>query len=131
MTDKEYKIEVERIRKLIKKWRSPLGLGWWKVTFEYEREEPEEDGKTEYAPRDVDGIWRNVAVTRCDPNYLLATITFYLIQTRKLSDDELEETFVHECMHIILSPMHTRRMAAQEELVATQLARAFTAYASL
>lgn len=125
MTDKEYNYERNRIRKLISRWRDRLGLGWWRIDFEYEREEPEFTGSTDYAPLDIDGIWRNVAVTRCDPNYLKATIVFYIVQIRKLDDEELETVFVHECMHVILSPMHTKQTAKSEELVATKLAQSF------
>jgi len=63
--------------------------------------------------------------TRADYNYLQATIIAYLPQVKELTDDDLEETYLHECMHILLSPMKHKSLAKEEELVATQLARAF------
>lgn len=125
MTDKEYKREKQRIQKLIEKWVRPIGLGWWRIKFEYEREEPDSREKTAYAPKVVGDYWRSVMVTTCDPNYLRASVVSYLTQTRNIDDEELEETFVHELMHIFLAPMSHEDHAAEEERVATLLARGF------
>lgn len=125
MTDKEYRFEKKRIEKLIKKWRTPLGLGWWNIQFTFEREEPELRGEHEYAPKDMNGNWIVVADTRVDPYYLRAFMRFFVLQTQSLKDDELEDTFLHECMHILLSPMHSKSTSKEEETVATKLAQAF------
>jgi hypothetical protein len=122
MTDKEYRIQKARIRKLIKKWVKPLGLGWWRVTFDYHREQP--PSNTDYAPKSVNGTWVSAMTTMADPYYLTATIDCYLNVLKDCKDDDLEEYFVHELMHVLLSPMHHKKKAAEEELVATKLAQA-------
>jgi hypothetical protein len=122
MTDKDYKIQKKRIQKLIDKWIQPLGLNWWRIDIAYERERKSE-GKTEYAPTDINGEWDTIFDVRCDHNYGKAYITCHLLVTRSLTDAELEESFVHELMHIFVSPMHTKQKAGEEELVATRLAK--------
>lgn len=125
MTDKEYFFQKKRIQKLARKWVHSLGLGWWNVKIEYDREEPHGDMMS-YSPKDVDGRWVVHMETRCDPNYLKATITCYLLPIANMkNDEELEEMFLHELMHIFVSPMKSDKKAAEEERVATTLARAF------
>lgn len=123
MTDKEYRQQRRRIQSLIKKWVQPLGLRWWSINFEYEREDKHSGGSA-YAPMDVGGYWETVMDTRCDPNYLKATITVYCRVIKDMNDDDLELSFLHELMHIFVSPMHTQKTAKEEELVATKLAQA-------
>jgi hypothetical protein len=122
MTDKEYEIEKKRIRALANRWIRPLGLNWWKLDFEYERfdfhEEIDDKGEST-----VDkGV---IACCSASPEYLEAKIVFYLRKTKSLSDDDLEDTFVHELMHVFVSPMSTKETVKQEEFTATTLARAF------
>jgi len=124
MTDKEYRQQKQRVRKLIKKWVRPLGLNWWRIDFAYERINKHE-GQPTYAPMDVGGYFEVVMETRCDPYYLKAHITVYLQVTQDLDDDDLEQSFLHELMHVFLSPMKTKQKAGEEELVATKLAQAF------
>lgn len=121
MTDKEYETEKKRIRKYIDQWARPIGLGYWKIDFVFERVNYQKsitDGK-----RMID----ESVHAECDvrPNYLEATITFYLRNTIKVDKDELEETVVHELMHIFLSPMSTKDTMDPEEIVATTLSRGF------
>lgn len=124
MNDKEYQIEKKRIQTLIKKWVKPIGLGWWNIRFEYERAD-KNSGDTTYAPMDIGGYYETVMETRCDPYYLNAAITVYCRVTKEMSDEDLELAFVHELMHVFLSPMHTKQTRKEEELVATKLAQGF------
>lgn len=121
MTDKEYNTEKKRIKKYINKWGRPIGLGYWKISFGFER--------VDYHRSITDGkrmIDESVhAVCDANSNYLDATITFYLRNTIKSDDAELEETVVHELMHIFLSPMSTEKTIDEEERVATMLSRSF------
>lgn len=126
MTDAEYNVQKKRLTALQKKWLLPLGLRWWKVTFSYSREplkSDEAEGRT------------CLAQTLVDWEYLKATVTFDMQCIADESDEDLEETFVHECMHIFV---HEMRMWAgpevtvekqeeamkHEERVVTQLANA-------
>lgn len=108
------------------KWLLPLGLRWWKVKFSYSREPLKSDaaeGRT------------CLAQTMVDWEYLNATITFDMQAIVEQSDGALEDTFVHECLHVFV---HEMRMWAgpvvtdekqeeamkHEERVVTQLTNA-------
>lgn len=121
MTDAEYKKEKKRIQALAKKWIKPIGLGWWRINLAYARDDFHEE------IRDNNSYTNNGVAASCsaEPNYLHATITFYLRVTKTMPDDELEEAFIHELMHIFLSPMSTDEKEDEEERVATTLARGF------
>lgn len=123
MTDKEFEKEKKRIQKLKDKWMPLLWLNQYWINFDYERENQGED-MTDYRPQDVGGRWESIMVTRSDPFYLKANITCYLLQTKKLNDEELEETFLHELCHIHLATLHTKENADNEERIVTLLARA-------
>jgi len=126
MTDKEVEKEKVRIKKLANKWMSTLGLNWWtKIDISYHRTEDDGDGPTAYSPKALGGEWVCPMSVTCDPNYLTAEIKVFMPFTSKLDDRELEETFLHEVSHIILSPMHHKQTSKEEELVATKLAQAF------
>ena len=120
MTDKDFRTQKERIRKLIKKWHKTIGLNWWRIEYVYSRER-DGDGPSNYEP---DGNWTTAADCSADDSYLTASITFYLPNLVKIEDDELEEIYLHEIMHVFLKPMQTKEKAAEEERVATMLARA-------
>ncbi len=125
MTDQEYKSQKKRIQILIDKWISPLGLRWWRIRFNYFRED-RKNGETSYRPLiGEDGDWKVMFATTCDPYYLTASIDCYLPTILEADNDEVEECFLHELMHVILSPMHHKATRKEEELVATNLARAF------
>lgn len=120
MTDKEYNKQKKRIQLLHKKWHDTLGLSWWRVTYAYSREGI---GKHE-AAYESESAGMIGAMCETDSNYLTATITFYLPNLAEISDDILEEIFLHECMHILINPMSHKDKSAEEERVATMLARA-------
>lgn len=122
MNDKEYEKQKKRVTKLWNKWRSPLGIGWWRVTVIYSRDKS--TGSTLYAPPDVDGSFECVFDVRSDYYYKTATITAYLPVVKDLKDELLERSFIHELMHIQLKAMQHKDTAKEEELVATSLADA-------
>lgn len=122
MTDKEYREQKKRCETLIKKWVGPLGLNWWELNYEWVR--GTHDGSpTTYAPF----VGKSEAYTcimevSTDYYYKTANIKFYLETIKQY--ENIENYFVHELMHIFLKPMQTKQKAAEEELVATQLANA-------
>lgn len=127
MTDAEYRAQRKRLKALHDKWSTPLGLRWWRVNYEYNRDSPEsrDDGRT------------CVAQAMVDWEYLNATITFDMqAVANETDDDDLEYYFVHECCHILVNEMrmwgnadmpegkHDEAMH-HEERVVTQMAHAF------
>jgi len=120
MTDKEYNTQKKRVKALIKKWHKLIGLNWWRVTYSYSRT-VKDDNDTTYDPGRG---WAVAADCDTDSNYLTATITFYLPNVADIPDEYLEEIYLHEVMHIFINPMQTKEKAAEEERVATTLARA-------
>lgn len=125
MTDREYKQQKARIRVLIDKWTKPLGLRWWRIEYVYCREKRDESESSAYRPPQVGNNWMTAFATIADPYYLSATITAYFPTLIDLSDEDLEEYFIHELMHVLLSPMHHKSTQKEEEQVATRLAQSF------
>lgn len=124
MTDKEYSTQKKRVEKLIAKWVKQIGLGWWSITYEWERSLKADPLDSTYKPIDIDGEWTTFMDCRSDPYYRDAYITFYLPACESLSDKRLERCFVHELLHVFLAPMRTKAKHNEEELVATTLADA-------
>jgi hypothetical protein len=125
MTEKQIEKQKKRITDLAAKWFGILGLRHWKIyfTFEKEKEKPE----TKYKPGElkiVGDVWDIVMTTQVDPYYLEANITVYLPTIMEFDDNEVEESFLHECCHIMVSPISRNKKEKEEELVATTLARA-------
>jgi hypothetical protein len=117
MTDKEFEKQKGRIQKLSEKWIKPLGLGWWTIKILYERTSIDRDTED-----------KNSETIMCVsplPQYRTATITCFLLSIIDLDDIELEKSFIHELMHIFVSPMSSKNKHDQEEYVATDLANAF------
>lgn len=110
----------------MRRWMTPLGLKWWShIEVELLRTPKTDNGPTAYAPKVVKDSWTTAMETVCDPYYLTARVSVYLPVTAPLSDDDLEITFLHELMHVMLSPIHTKTTSKEEEHVATKLAQAF------
>lgn len=120
MTDKEFNTQKKRIRSLITKWHKAIGMNWWRVEYIYSRER-RDDSATTYDPGQG---WDVAADCQTDSNYMTATVTFYLPNIATIRDEELEEIYLHELMHVLINPMQTKKKAAEEERVATTLARA-------
>jgi len=114
MTDKEHNDQIKRIKKYIKKWLKPMGLGWYKVDIFYNRM-PDKD------------INDASATTECMWQYRKANVNFYTCVTVGLSDEELENIVIHEFVHILLNPLYqeNERMSLQNEYATETIARAF------
>lgn len=93
LDDARFKKEKERVRKLITKWQGPMGLRWFKVDLEFTRD-PAPDGTHTQAMTNM-ASWR----------YHEFTITFYIPDTMHLSDEDLENTIIHELTHCLLAPI--------------------------
>lgn len=117
ITDKQKEDQKIRIKKLVDRWIRPIGLGWWKIDFDYN--ETITDGTLE----------DNFALfATCDVKweYNTALISVNLSQIMCIDDEALELTFVHELMHIFLAEMRDiQKDQKHEERVATNLAQAF------
>jgi len=72
----------------------------------------------------VKDIWDIVMTTQVDPYYLEANITVYLPTIKEFNDDEVEESFLHECCHVMVALISRNTKEKEEELVVTSLARA-------
>ena len=96
MTDKEYRDQKARVRKYWDKWFSSIGMGWWQIDLNWERD------------REPDS-WNTIGMTHCNWQYRTGDITFYLPACVDLTDDQLEEAVVHEFVHILAMPIHDMR----------------------
>ena len=115
MTDAEYEVQLERVRRLIEKWAKPIGLNWWRAKYVYDRDRCPEDAKR---VMDCSSSWK----------YGWFQITAYLPVVMTREDNELEEDFVHELMHVFLTELRNLEAVeweAHKEHVATVLAKAF------
>lgn len=125
MTDAEYEAQRERVKPLFEKWAHALGLAWWSLTLEYEREE---DAAPVRGTEFHTGKWGRAMSTNVDWRYARGTITAYMPMVKTLSDEELERTVVHELCHVFLNETRTADKADwldHEERVAETLAKAF------
>lgn len=83
------------LRRIVKKWVTPMGLNWWDLDINYI-----------YGDGPAQGKGRSgVASTRVNWEYKLATIDFYMANLIGRNLEQLEETVVHEMVHIPLSIM--------------------------
>lgn len=103
MTDAEFAKQRKRLSVLADKWITPLGLKWWKIDLVYAREPLDSSKPGFYCQAKTSVAWE----------YLDAKITFAMAEIADVSDDKLEEIFVHECCHILVNEM---RMWAPEEV---------------
>ena len=117
MTDAEYRKALLRIRKAVGKWHDALGLGWWRITYAYDREGEMADGKDRAA--------RNVAGTAAvDWRYKYATITFNIPILFEMNDEDLERVIMHEQVHVLVNELREEGID-HEERVVSELTSAF------
>lgn len=125
MTDAEYEAQRERVRPLFEKWVRALGLGWWELKLEFEREESAAPiTGTQYHT----GTWGTAFLCNVDWRYSRGTITAYMPLLGSMSDEELERSVVHELCHVFLNEARTADKddwLDHEERVATTLTKAF------
>ena len=126
MNDAEYEQQQARLLALSDAWVRAIGLGWWKIVISYDRtgEDFAESVKKE-------GGLRSQIAARCFPDwkYGMATILWNMPALPDLDDDDLEQMFVHELMHIFLNETRSGNNSDDwldhEERVATTLAKGF------
>lgn len=123
LKEKDRQHQRRRIKKLSDKWVRPIGLGWFKIDIRYYDSMVGESktGAAGDCAMEITVNWQ----------YLDATLRVNLDVTSDLSDEELEEAFVHELMHIYVHEMREWQnedeestKLSHEERVVTQLARA-------
>lgn len=127
MTDEEFEGLKSRLEELEDRWLTPLGLLWWRTEWVYCRGDGDfpDSGSTDGDP------YQTSAMTHVKWEYLDASVYFNMPQLFKMSEEQLEYTFLHECMHILLA--ETRAGVScdcdfdgrHEERVCTTLAKAF------
>jgi hypothetical protein len=124
VNDAEAEAQKDRVRALWDRWGDPLGLVLWSVRFAWDRTAAKDDDNPGGAT-----VWRKHFQVSADWRYLDALVTAYLPNLEPLDDAMLEQSFLHECMHIFLNELRgagfTKDFGAREERVATVLAKAF------
>jgi hypothetical protein len=119
MTDKEFSALRAKLRKLAKKWIPRLNLDQWAIQLTYDRE-----GFASANNGGNAGAATCLARTGAMWQYLDAHIEFNMPVLLNCSDWEIEVTYVHELMHLLLNEMREEGIN-HEERTATTLARAF------
>lgn len=125
MDDAKYEAQRERVVTLADRWIRAIGLGWWRITNSYDR-----TGE-DFADSTVrSGGYRTGTAARCFPEwrYGFATIVWNMPEVAEMDDEQLENTFVHELMHLYLHELRGDEDGDHldhEEHAATSLAKAF------
>lgn len=90
MTDAEYRKEKARVKGYVDKWRTTLGLGWFRLNFDWERS---------YSPKG------HAALTTMDRwQYREFDVLFFLPNMAELTDERCEEVVIHELAHCLTAP---------------------------
>lgn len=124
MTDAEYETTKAKLLGFSDAWVQTLGLGAWRIFLTWERDGYSDRGHSaegNYEDR------KSGAYTVADWRYMEAEITFNVPGLYDMEPHRLEEIFVHELCHVLLSEMHRDdvTLQAHEERTCTQLAKAF------
>lgn len=115
MTGKERQAVRRRVHRLFSKWRTNLGLDRWRFYVEYASEPLVLNGRYETNI--------NAMTSVGEWPYMSATITFNVDNIAQMDDHRLEETVIHELLHLFFAPF--KGSEDVEELMITQLARSF------
>jgi hypothetical protein len=119
VNDADFQQVQARIDALHEKWAQQIGLGWWKIVYRWHRGP---------IPNHAD------ALMTCEvlPSYHRAVICVNAPSVFDESEGDLEESFVHELMHVFLGPLWEARDYTDdtarrdvEESVATALGHGF------
>ena len=102
----------------LKKWCDLTWAGWWKINVLYK------DAQGFYESEDETVSTKTIAVCHTDWRYMHARIVVNSAVLETLSEEEIEETAIHELMHVFLNEMREDGID-HEERVATFLARSF------
>lgn len=114
MTDREFVAQRKRLLALMKKWREVLSLDEWLITFQPHRGAYEVEGAMGAALASADVRWE----------YRQATLAFDCEMLASHTDSEVQDTFIHEAMHVLVNEMRddTGSSISHEERVCTTLA---------
>lgn len=93
MNDKEYETLKAKITKLSEKWRLRMGLRWWNINYRFNRDTSSDD------------VSKCAARCTVEWPYKLATIEWFCRAMANDDKEELENTVVHEHVHILLAEM--------------------------
>ena len=115
MNDKEYRAESRRVNAMLKKWSPFFSLDGWDIRVAIVRGHKGVSCAGESLAADVTCQWQ----------YMNAHMNVYAESTVEISDYELEETIVHELVHIMVAELAPDVHSDSEERVVTGLARAF------
>ena len=116
MNDERLRAQQDRVHPLFDSWSERLRLSQWNIHLNWTRT----DGPENYHG----GVCLMEVV--CDWRYEDAHITIYAASLENLSDDELEETVIHELTHILVAEMGAENNDHdREEHVVTRISRAF------
>ena len=122
MTDKQFRDLKGAIEVFCERWRSRLGLHWWKISYTFDR--TGEDFAS--AEDSSDGVTRIRASAKTSVRwpYLIATVAFNMPALAVLSLGDVEELLLHEHVHILVNEMREDGVD-HEERVVTMLTSAF------
>jgi len=115
-----HKKEIKRVKKFLLKWLKPLGLLWWAIEVDYYSDPDEIMKNFKTDTSDVTLVMKVFA----DWRYSEAIINVNLLATRKMNDDKLERTVVHELAHVLVNEMREGEIKHEERVVST-LTKAF------
>lgn len=120
MNDADYEGQKIRVDALIDRWVKPIGLGWWRIDFNWSRERKE-------ASPDSPSDFQCVMECSAKWQYRKAAITCYAPAVAEIEDDDyLEWVFIHELMHIFVNESReSDDWMSHEERVCSELASAF------
>lgn len=114
MTEPEYRNAKARLERYLKKWHKLLEMGYYKLSYDYDRGYHDEDGSI-------------AAITNTQWEYRQGFITWYIGACNELTDEELEVVVAHEFLHVLLGPIAHQEPSTSErqnmELVVTTLSR--------
>jgi hypothetical protein len=93
--------ERSRILGLADKWMGPLGLKWWRITFDwYERNK---DYCRAYGYDSEDKFTLSVMTCTPDWRYRTANIGVNVVAIKGQEDDDVEKWLLHEFAHILIA----------------------------
>ena len=118
MKKKKAEKQIQRVRYLVEKWATPLGLRWWNdIEWVYH------DGDDSSWQRENNQT--SLMITNVRWEYLWAHIDVNLAAVAERTDDQLEQDVLHEMMHILLAEYQDSHELHHLERTCTRLAQAF------
>lgn len=112
--NKNLELQKGRVEDFSKYWTTKLDLGWLTIKNLYSESFHDEEASL-------------VAETESDWEYRQGTTTWYLPRVAGLTDETLENTVIHELVHILVSPIESEiaeRYDKQAEFAVESVARA-------